>query len=161
MSYSKYLKINQLSAETKRRFMAFIDKCADGCWLWRGHTDKGYGIFAVNSRPVLAHRFAYALFVGEIPAGMCICHSCDNSRCVNPDHLFIGSHRDNMNDMVAKGRVARGARHGNVKLSADTVRAIRLYARIGINDRFIARRLGVPLLNTRAIIARRTWKHIP
>lgn len=76
-----------------------------GCWNWLKYVDPstGYGNFRQDGHQ-LAHRWAYATFRGEIPKGMWVLHSCDNRRCVNPDHLFLGNSRDNVLDMVAKGR---------------------------------------------------------
>lgn len=77
-----------------------------GCWLWTGpFVLGGYGTFSVSSRRMVgAHRFAYAEVYGPIPEGMLVCHRCDVKPCVNPDHLFLGTQRDNMQDMVRKGR---------------------------------------------------------
>jgi hypothetical protein len=75
------------------------------CWLWtRGKTSDGYGTFRVNGKPELAHRFSYRTHNGMIPSGILVCHTCDETRCVNPDHLFLGTQNDNMKDMAAKGR---------------------------------------------------------
>lgn len=96
------------SIECLDRFWAKVNTQSDnGCWEWKEGVDEwGYGYFYVNSSPsVRAHRFAYEIMTGErIPAGMIACHKCDNPKCVNPSHIFIGTDRDNSLDMVAKGR---------------------------------------------------------
>jgi len=103
-----------------------------GCWLWTGGLDKaGYGKFyyiPAEERPIwLAHRAAYRIFVGSIPTGLDIIHSCDVRCCVNPYHLRPGTSRDNMNDMVAKGRGPnfRRANNPRAKLSEAEVKYIR------------------------------------
>ncbi|OHE77463.1 MAG: hypothetical protein A3F67_02550 [Verrucomicrobia bacterium RIFCSPHIGHO2_12_FULL_41_10] len=74
------------------------------CWEWQGSLRKGYGWMSVKRHAMSAHRFSYSHFVGEIPDELFVCHVCDNRRCCNPKHLFIGTHEDNMKDMVIKGR---------------------------------------------------------
>jgi hypothetical protein len=94
------------------RFWAKVAK-GDGCWLWTASVfENGYGLFHCDERNVKAHRFAYELCVGPIPEGLEVRHRCDVPRCVNPDHLEVGTHAENMADMVRRGRVARGARNG-------------------------------------------------
>lgn len=86
-------------------------KQTDSCWLWIGAKDPdGYGNFKVgNHRGTHAHRIAYALKVGYIPPGLSILHSCDNRSCVRPDHLFLGTQLDNVNDMAEKGRARKAS----------------------------------------------------
>ena len=82
--------------------------CDDGCWIWSGVTDKyGYGQIpnpANKHRKLKAHRVAYECFVGPIPAGLHVLHSCDHPACVNPQHLHVGTHAQNMREAVERGR---------------------------------------------------------
>ena len=108
----------------------------NGCWEWFGANDKrGYGRF--GDKPysiVLAHRYSYTLKHGEIPNGMHLCHKCDNPKCVNPDHLFLGTAKDNYDDCKNKGRHSppphpSGSGHPRSKLSQAQVKELReLYA---------------------------------
>ena len=78
-----------------------------GCWLWSGYLQStGYGQLRLDGKMKLAHRMSWIVFRGDIPDGMCVCHKCDTPRCVNPEHLFLGSHLDNTADAYAKGRMA-------------------------------------------------------
>jgi hypothetical protein len=100
-----------------------------GCWLWIGATNaQGYGRIKVGSTPSRAHRVAWAMHYGAIPAGMDVLHKCDTPSCVNPDHLFLGGDAENAMDRERKGRGVRlfGERHGRSKISdkeADAIRA--------------------------------------
>ena len=93
------------------RFWSRVQK-GEGCWLWTGPLDnKGYGLEMDGDKIRLAHRLMYERSRGPIPAGLFVCHHCDNPRCVNPEHLFLGTLQDNVADMVAKGRQLKGERH--------------------------------------------------
>ncbi|MEY9995875.1 hypothetical protein ABIE67_007907 [Streptomyces sp. V4I8] len=101
-------KLPQGSAE--ERFWRYVDKTGE-CWTWTGgHSNDGYGRFFISEGEgnVAAHRFSYQLHNGEIPDGLIICHRCDNPPCVRPDHLFVGTHLDNVRDMFSKGRNVSG-----------------------------------------------------
>ena len=88
------------------RFWPKVDKRSpDECWNWVGQRDhQGYGRLKVGSKPARAHRISWMLSTGESAGSLCVLHSCDNPTCVNPDHLFAGTHSDNMRDREAKGR---------------------------------------------------------
>ncbi len=97
-----------------------------GCWDWLAYTNpKGYGMFGYKSTVLLAHRYIWEQFNGPIPPKMFILHQCDNPTCVNPQHLFLGSHQDNMKDMTVKRRQALGQRNGKATLSDQAVNDIR------------------------------------
>jgi hypothetical protein len=81
-----------------------IDK-STGCWAWQGNKIPGdYGVLKIDGKRILAHRLSWQLQNGLIPPGMFVCHKCDNPSCINPDHLFIGTQKDNMEDCKSKGR---------------------------------------------------------
>lgn len=117
--------------EKVERFWSHVAK-GDGCWQWRlKPSQKGYGRFAVHGRKtVYAHRFLWQLLYGAIPNGLCICHHCDNPICVRPDHLFIGTHKDNAQDRDKKGRGGdiSGFKHPLCKVTTSDVKKIRALA---------------------------------
>lgn len=142
------------------RFRRFFKK-TEGCWNWTGCIRKnGYGKFGVGAHKVdFAHRVSYTLFKGPIPEGMCVLHSCDNRRCVNPNHLFLGTHQDNMDDMEKKGRKLRGTDMKHAVLTEDQVREIRRrYPKE--NGSALAREFGVSTGVPYMIYTRRRWKHV-
>lgn len=97
-----------------------------GCWIWQKGKDKdGYGQFSFKNRMYKAHRVAYRLFVGPIPRGMQVLHTCDDTSCVNPKHLFLGTNIDNVADRVQKDRSCKGVDHLNSKLTEDQVKEIK------------------------------------
>jgi uncharacterized protein YerC len=146
----------------EEKFWAQVEK-TDACWNWTSGKDRnGYGSFRGKAGGRVyqrAHRFAYALIHGDIPSGMCVCHSCDNPPCVNPEHLFLGTDGDNMNDKISKGRhrAAFGEDAGKAILTESQVRAILIDPR---PHTAIAADYGVKGATISSIKCRVSWSHI-
>ena len=100
----------ELTTVQAERFWKKVDKdVSGGCWEWRGCMhNNGYGLAVINNTSYRAHRLSYMIDKGAIPEGLYLMHGCDNKRCVNPAHLTPGTHKENMADMKAKGRAAKG-----------------------------------------------------
>lgn len=134
---------------------------ADDCWLWNGtKLSNGYGQFWDGKKIRLAHRCSFVYTHGKIPDGGLVLHKCDNPRCVNPRHLFVGSHHDNAKDMISKGRSLFGRRANGVKLKEDEVREILSLKGQGLYLKQVADRFGVHLSLIHLIWRRRIWKHL-
>lgn len=135
------------------------------CHQWIRETDShGYGQIRVNGPKVLAPRVAWERVHGPIPAGMHVCHCCDNPRCVNDVHLFLGTNRDNVLDKMAKGRHhhmgAKGERSGTAKLTDEQVREIRARVAGGEVQRAVARSYGVGPMAVSRIVRGERWGHV-
>jgi len=146
----------------------FWDKVTktDTCWLWAAFKDKnGYGRLTIRNKQYLAHRVSWELCNEKIPKGLLVCHHCDNPPCVNPDHLFLGTKKDNAQDMVRKGRChsnhAVGVTQHLAKLTDDKALQIReLYEEGGCTHRSLGRIFGVNKTTISQVLNRQTWKHI-
>jgi len=135
-----------------------------GCWVWRGSTNTGgYGALVTRGKFMAAHRASYFTFVSPIPPGLSVLHRCDNPPCINPDHLFLGTQKDNMADMVSKGRRAptAGVFNGRAKLTKEQVCRIRdLIADQGMLLREIAKMFEVHVETISRIKHRIYWKDV-
>lgn len=147
------------------RFMQSVDK-TDNCWNWtRGKTgnQQRYGACYLHHKKERAHRVAWELFNGEIPDGMCVCHTCDNPLCCNPNHLFLGTHADNMQDKSHKGRTnpVRGDRASWKKLcSSDVLKIREVYSTGNYTQRELAKLYRVSQSTILFILQRRNWASI-
>lgn len=132
------------------------------CWEWQaGLRCGGYGVFVLRHGKTLpSHRFIWSEIHGEIPKGLNICHKCDNPRCVNPRHLFIGTQYDNIQDQIRKGRMVRGEQHGRAKLRAAQVLEIRALSNSGVTFAEIGRRFSIAWQHAQNIVNRRIWRHV-
>lgn len=130
-----------ISDRDMRRFMKYVDIQGDH-WIWKGNLANGYGVFYLELKRQGAHRAAYKLFKGDIPKGMCVCHTCDIPLCCNPEHLFLGTHKENMEDRNLKGRAKGGSFPGEhnprARFSANDIREIIRLRGLGWKQREIA-----------------------
>lgn len=120
-----------ITIEDKLRSYSKVDETT-GCWIWKkGKNNKGYGTVAIGGdQKAYAHRVSYEIFKGKLPDGLEACHKCDTPACINPDHLFPGTHKDNMEDSAKKGRAKQppikfGVRHPRAAFTTEQVRFIR------------------------------------
>ena len=154
--------------QAAKRFWLQVDvRDVQGCWQWQGWcTKKGYGRFwpgvDSSSQVAIAHRVAYQLARGLIPAGLYVLHSCDNRRCCNPTHLRLGTQADNMRDMVERGRShsPKGEVNGRAKLTALQVLDIRRRRARGETGRSVAQYYGVTAVVVSDVARGESWQHV-
>lgn len=147
----------------EERFWDFVDVRSPGeCWEWQGAcNDTGYGAFQAKGRTAPAHRYSFDLSNEGGASGLCVCHHCDNRRCVNPAHLFAGTHADNGADRDAKGRTAKGSELPQAQLTERDVTAIVASLRGGESRARLGAVYGVSVWAIHDIAMNRTWKHVP
>lgn len=146
------------------RFWSKIKKTRN-CWVWvAAKSAAGYGVIGAGGRGnkiIYAHRLSYEIHFGPIPAGMSVCHSCDNPACVNPIHLSVGTHKDNIRDSYEKRRMAIGERSKLSVLKNSDIIDIRFLLTTGASTRAVGLLYDVSQSNASRIGSRKTWKHIP
>lgn len=147
----------------EERFERQVIKVEGGCWGWRGSLDNGgYAKVRYDLRGIpytKGHRFSYALYTGHDPGPFMVCHRCDNPKCTNPDHLFLGTARDNMKDKIAKGRarIPKGDESTSAKITEAQAAAILIDAR---PYAVIAAEYGVASATIGDIKNRKSWRHL-
>lgn len=157
LTYDKQLVLSRVKIDPIR-----------GCWNWtRARNTAGYGQISPFCGFNSAHRFVYFLWFGVHPSNLCVCHHCDNKICVNPDHLFLGTNRDNQLDAVRKGRCT-GPKNPNPRRGDSTVNKPKLteadvliIRSLSDTHRVIAARFGVSRSLVTSIRGRRSWSHVP
>lgn len=128
---------------------------SSGCWVWTGVKDSdGYGRFRFNSKRIMAHRMSYLFTYGYLPSDARVCHTCDNTSCCNPNHLFLGSDSDNIIDCVVKNK------HANCKLTADQISPIKNAVYNGVSVKEIALTYNVSQATIYNVLNEKTWWYI-
>lgn len=151
------IKVNRKSP-AEHRFWAKVEK-SKSCWIWTAGTIDGYGQFSFPAGQ-RAHRYSWELHNGPVPERLCVLHRCDNPPCVNPDHLFLGTREENLEDMTAKGRRARGSVNGNSKLTEKKVVKIKKLLSLGVKYKDIAEQFGVAEITIYRISSKLSWEHV-
>lgn len=129
-----------------------------GCWVWLGFVDRaGYGQISVHRKNTTAHRAAYEAFVGPAHPDLHVCHRCDVRCCVNPGHLFLGTPKENQQDMARKNRSVYGEKNGRVKLTAQQVLEIRAST---LPQRELARMYGVGQSHIQRVRTKQVWQRV-
>ena len=142
--------------DVESAFWERVNKTSD-CWEWDGYVmPNGYGQMKVKQKNVYAHRYSYELHYGEFDKRLLVCHRCDNRKCVNPKHLFLGTHKDNTRDMDQKRR--RVVVPGTQKITKEVAEKIKYLGHNGIHPNELAREYNLHPSTIRNIIAGRIWK---
>lgn len=130
----------------------------DSCWLWTGAISHGYGRIGKGKKTYFVHRIVFEHFNGKIGPGLLACHRCDNPKCCNPDHIFLGNQDANMKDMARKNRHSYGEKSPNSKLTVDQVREIRALVLRGVPQKEIAPRFGISTSNISKLTTKVSWR---
>jgi len=167
------IRIEKLKETFTERFWSRVDKNGpNGCWIWKGElSESGYGRVKRLGEHLSCHRLTFGWMFGAPPKHLLVCHHCDTPACVRPDHLFLGTVQDNVDDCIKKNRRRyhqgekiwmMGERNCKAKLTDSLVRMIRAKDFENYSAKiFMSRELGISDKSLNNVIARRTWKHIP
>jgi len=166
--FLKHVSINRrqrTEMELRNYFWERVNKNGpNGCWLWTSwKTPGGYGAGNFNGVFLIASRLSVLLHNGKLDTTKAVCHKCDNRRCVNPDHLYEGTYKENFRDMFVRGRYVfmRGSANGHSKLNEQQVKEIReSFSPRRITKQMLADKFCISLSVIEQVIARKTWKHV-
>ncbi len=161
------MKNKLVNAKIISKFNNRVDKSLSDCWIWTGGIGSpGYGIFYIDGKNYAAHVISYRIYKGNIPKDKIICHTCDNRACVNPEHLWLGTYKENMQDCIAKGRfkpIAKRRMFGETNpqciLKESDIETIKRLRDNGLALQKIADKYGVCRETIRKIIIGKTWNN--
>ena len=170
-------KLLYFTEKEEERFFSKIDNSfnSEDCWIWLASKIRGYGMFKLKCKMVISHRLMYELAYGKILEGLHVLHTCYNPSCVNPNHLWLGTQQDNVNDMYSKGRQSRvgnrgrnkgmignrGGANGRSILTEEEVLEIRqLYSKGNFTQQEISDTFGISRPQVNSIVNRLTWKYV-
>lgn len=147
----------------KNKILKHVKINEKGCWEWQKSKHKqGYGHCGFKGKVMLAHRVSWMVFKGEIPVSILVLHKCDNPTCVNPDHLFLGTDKDNVQDSILKNRFNRskGEKHYLANHSEEKVQLAKNLKSKGLKYKEISKLTGIPVGSLSGIINSTAWKHV-
>lgn len=145
-----------------RKFFSRVSESKNGCWEWIGGINSsGYGCFKFQEKQQLTHRLSYSWFVGPIECGKLICHLCNNKKCVNPHHLYLGTQFENMRDAVKDGLIEVGEKSSSSKLKyKDVVSIKKEYKNSNLTQYELAKKYKTVQTNIHMIVSGKTWKNV-
>lgn len=156
--------MSRYPAPVEERLRERVDRSGgpDACWPWLGAINShGYGTIRERCKSKGAHVIAFRAEHGEVPVGLMVLHHCDNRRCCNPTHLFLGTNAENTADRVRKGRSACGSRIARAKITASQAALIRHLSACGVRGRLLGGLFGVSQTAVSSIARAKTWAHVP
>lgn len=152
--------IRMLTRKLIARFWSYVKKTNE-CWVWDGALKNGYGCINIYGKILYAHRVGWQLRHGKIPNGKFLCYRCDNRKCVRPDHMFLGTPKDNTHDMMKKGRYRGPSATGKIVLTAEQVVAARAIVAAGTPLSEVMELLGVSRGALWNAVHGRSWSELP